>query len=142
MRKLGCKYVRHTQSYYTDDRERPDVVDSRREYVRKRRKLQLRQHCWYSLRKGSLTPEELAAFEEIRETVEEAFWADIYYHEVNGISYIEIHVDFSGNGSDAGHDELRRRLGTAGGSESVRFSAAIAVPCEYDHAPDVCKCKS
>ena len=77
----------------------------------------------------------------MRETDEEAFYADTYHHEKDGIEYIEVHVDFLGNGDDARHDELRRQLGKAGGLESVRFSEAAAAPCEYGHAPDVCKCK-
>lgn len=33
MRKLGCTYERHKQSYYNDGNERPDVVESRKAYI-------------------------------------------------------------------------------------------------------------
>ena len=131
----------HTHSPTTLMVMRGRLVDSRREYVRKKRKLQLRQHCWFSLKKADLTQDELKAFEEMRETGEEAFWADTHHHEKDGIEYIEVHVDFLGDGVDARHDELRRQLGKVGGRESVRFSAAAAAPCEYEHASNVCKCK-
>lgn len=43
MIRLGCKYDRHRQSYYTDGHERPDVVESRKKYLKQKLKLALRQ---------------------------------------------------------------------------------------------------
>lgn len=81
MGKLRCKYERHTQSYYSDCYERPDAVDSSKEFMRKKLTVQLRQDCRYSAMEDALMPDELAAFEVMRQTGEEAFWADTYRHD-------------------------------------------------------------
>ena len=43
--KLGCKFDRAHQLFYTDAHERKDVVENRC-YVREKRRLALRRACW------------------------------------------------------------------------------------------------
>lgn len=70
MIKLGCKYDRARQSYYTDGHERPGVVEYRKEYIKLKRKISLRQPVWKCVEKKSLTDADMEAFEKIRETGE------------------------------------------------------------------------
>ena len=65
--------------------------------------------------------------------------------ESDGKEYMEFHVDWlSGDPNDKNpnktHDSLHVDLGEEGGSYSVRFYQAAAVPCRFSHEPDVCKC--
>ena len=140
MNKLGCKHDRVKQSYYTDGHERPDVQAARKEYLRKQRKLALRKPCWVRVESSSLKREEQEAFEERRETGEEAFSAETFHFERGGKEYVEFHVDFLGAGCDKRHDALREELGADGGEYSIRFDKAAAAPCEHHHEPEVCRC--
>ena len=138
--KLGCKYDRAHQSFYTDAHERKDVVENRGWYVREKRRLALRQSCWKSVKWDSLTPEEQAAFERLMEEGDEALFAEVHKFESGGTEYVEFHVDFMGGKSNEKYDALREELGEEGGLRSVRFDSAAGTPCEYSHEPDVCKC--
>ena len=128
------------QSYYTEGHERPDVQEARKEYLRTQRKLALCKPCWVLVEWSSLTEKEKEAFKERRETGEDAATAETYHFERGGKEYVEFHVDFLGGSSDQRHDELRNGFGLAGGNYSVRFGDAARAPCQYFHAPDVCRC--
>lgn len=141
MRKLGCKHDRVKQSYYSDGHERPDVQAAREVYLRLQRKLALRKPCWVRVEWSSLTEEEKQGFNDQRETGDDAFSAETFHFEMGGEEYVEFHVDFLGAGSDEKYDALREGLGSEGGSYSIRFDIAAAAPCEYFHAPDVCRCR-
>lgn len=97
MRKLGCAYDRHRQSHYSDGHERPDVEESRKEYLRRKRTLALRKPYWMRVEEYSLTAEELVVFLGMGD---EAFWAETYRFERNAKKIIEFHVDFLGSLSD------------------------------------------
>lgn len=71
---------------------------------------------------------------------EDALFAEVFKFESGGAEYIEFHVDFMGGKSNEKYDALREELGKDGGSCSVRFDFASHAPCEYSHAPEVCKC--
>ena len=105
--KLGCKYDRAHQSFYTDAHERKDVVENRGWYVREKRRLALRQSCWKRVEWDSLTPEEQAAFERLMEEGDEALFAEVHKFESGGTEYVEFHVDFMGGKSNEKYDALR-----------------------------------
>ena len=86
------------------------------------------------------TREQQEAFDDRRETGEDARSAETFYFEPGGTKYVEFHVDFLGAGSDERYDALRKELGEAGGEYSVRFRSAARAPCEHFHAPEVCRC--
>lgn len=147
MVKLGCKYERAVQSYYTDGHEREDVVQYRGVYCREKRRHALRQPCWARTEWGSLRRQQKAEIVNLTEEGDEAFWAEAFrwVDESDGKEYVEFHVDWlSGGPNDKNpnktHDSLRVDLGEEGGSYSVRFHQAAAVPCRFSHEPDVCKC--
>ena len=89
---------------------------------------------------SSLTREQQDAFDDRRETDEDAYPAETFYFESDGTEYVEFHVDFLGAGADGRYDALRKELGEAGGEYSVRFRSAARAPCEHFHAPEVCRC--
>lgn len=139
MIRLGCK---HKPSYYTDGHERPGLVESRKVYNKLKSRLALRQPLWVVFVKTSLTPAEIAAFDNIRETGEYALYADTFELKSGGEVYIECHVDMlKGDGLNKGHDVLREALGPEGGQRSVRFAQAVSGPCEGFHAEGMCKCR-
>ena len=140
MRKLGCTHDKVKQSYYTDGHERPDVQETRKVYLRKQQKHALRKPSWMRVEWSSLTEKEQEAFDERRETGEDAFGAETFQFEMGGKEYVEFHVDFLGAGSDERYDDLRKGLGEEGGMYSVRFDKAAAAPCKHFHAPEVCGC--
>ncbi|CAM9286210.1 unnamed protein product [Sphacelaria rigidula] len=80
--KLGCTYERHSQSYYTDGHERPDVVESRNEYIKQKRGIALRQPLWVHVEKSSLSEQELAKFEVLKGTGDETDDAEVYECEI------------------------------------------------------------
>ncbi|CAN0187432.1 unnamed protein product [Laminaria digitata] len=127
MIKLGCTYERHTQSYYTDGHERPDVVESRKVYIRQKRVIALRQPVWVQIMRSALTPQELERLDDIKETGDEAFCAEVYGCEIDGKPCIELHVDFlKDDGCVEMFDTLREALGPEGGRYSVRSVEAAA----------------
>lgn len=141
LKKLGCTYERHSQSYYTDGHERPDVVESRKGYVSKGRKFALRKPLWVRVETASLSPQELERFNDLKETGDGAFYAEVYDCEVGGKACIEFHVDLlKDDGCVETFDRLREALGPEGGHYSVRCCKAAAAPCEEHHPPDKCKC--
>ena len=97
--KLGCKYDRAHQSFYTDARERKNVVENRECFGREKRRLALRQSCWKKVEWDSLTLVEQAAFERLMEESDVAFFAEVYKVESGGTEYVEFHVDFMGGKS-------------------------------------------
>ena len=136
MVRLGCKYQRATQSFYTDGHEREDVVESRVEYIKQKRKLALRQPLWMPMERASVSWERLAQLDALKETGEEAFYAEVYDREIGGKACIEFHVDLLPDGGSMDRfDELRAELGPEGGHYSVRSDAAAAVPCEAHYTP-------
>ena len=142
MIKLGCTYERHTQSYYTDGHERPDVVESRKVYIRQKRVIALRQPVWVQIVKSSLSQQELERLDDLKETGDDAFCAEAYDCEIDGKPCIELHVDFlKDDGCVEKFDALREGLGAEGGHYSVGFKEAAAVPCQARHTPNKCKCR-
>ncbi|CAM9669057.1 unnamed protein product, partial [Sphacelaria rigidula] len=140
MVKLGCKFDRASQSYYTDGHERSDVVKYREEYVRAKRRHALRQPCWAQIAWDSLTCDQQKGLEKLEEEGEETPYAEVFrYKDDKGDQCVEIHVDFLGDDSDK-HDALRRGLGEERGRYSVRFDKAAEAPCEFHHETTVCKC--
>ena len=63
-----------------------------------------------------------------------------FIFEQGGKMWLEFHVDILGGTSNEKHDALRERLGPEGGAYSMRYEDAASAPCEYWHAPDVCRC--
>eukprot|EP00904_Undaria_pinnatifida_P013597 jgi/Undpi1/9368/HiC_scaffold_26.g11826.m1 len=114
MHKLGCKHDKGVPSH-----------------AAKAGKLALRKPCWVLVEWSSLTEKEKQAFDERRETGEDAATAETYHFERGGKEYVEFHVDFLGGSSDQRHDELRNGLGLAGGNYSVRFGDAAWAPRQY-----------
>lgn len=138
---LGCKYDQHTQSYYMDDHERDDVVESREAYIRQKRVIALRQPVWVRIVKSCLSSKELERLDALRETGDEAFWAEAHDCEVDGKACVELHVDFLKDGGCVEtSDKLREELEPGGGHYSLRFDEAAGVPCQARHSPDTCKC--
>ena len=89
---------------------------------------------------SSLSETEQKAFNDLRETGEDACSADTFHFEADGKKHIVFHVDFLGDGSDERYDALREGLGKEGGIYSVRFDQAAKAPCQHFHAPEVWKC--
>ena len=81
------------------------------------------------------------AFNDLRQTSEDACSAETYHFEAGGKKHIEFHVDFFYGGSDERYDALREGLGKESGIYSVCFGQAAKAPCEHFHAPEVCKCR-
>ncbi|CAM9743823.1 unnamed protein product, partial [Pylaiella littoralis] len=142
MVRLGCVYKRATKSYYTDTHEDPKVKKDRTRYIDEKRRTALRQACWVRVRKDSLTPRELERLNDVKGgDGDDDFYSEVNSCVIGGHECIEFHVDFlRDNGSVEDFDALRAVLGPEGGSLSVRYDAAAAAPCEYNHPADKCKC--
>ncbi|CAN0430198.1 unnamed protein product, partial [Pylaiella littoralis] len=142
MVRLGCVYKRATKSYYTDTHEDPKVKKDRTRYIDEKRRIALRQACWVRVRKDSLTPRELERLNDVKGgDGDDDFYSEVNPCVIGGHECIEFHVDFlRDNGSVEDFDALRAVLGPEGGSLSVRYDAAAAAPCEYNHPADKCKC--
>lgn len=139
MVRLGCVYKRAIKSYHTDTHEDPKVRKYGAHYIEKRR-ISLRQACWVRVRKYSLTLKELERFNGVKGSEDGDFYAEIFPCVIGGHECIEFHVDFlRDNGSVEDFDARRAALGPEGGSLSVRYDAAAAAPCEYNHPADKCK---
>ncbi|CAM9757798.1 unnamed protein product [Sphacelaria rigidula] len=125
--KLGCTYERHSQSYYTDGHERPDIVESRNEYIKEKREIALGQPLWEHVENASLSEheQELANFEVLEGTGDETDDAEVYECEINGKACIEFHVDLLNDGGVIEtFDALRKALGPDGRRYSVHLPKA------------------
>ncbi|CAM9852217.1 unnamed protein product [Sphacelaria rigidula] len=138
--KLGCTYEGHSQTYFTDGHERP-VVHSRNVYIEQKRSIALRQPLWVRVEKSSLSPQELANFDNLKKSGDEDFYAEVYDCEIDGKACIEFHVDLLNDGGVIEtFDALRSALGRDGGHYSVRFPEAARASCKAQHSKEVCKC--
>ena len=121
-----------SKHYYTDNHEKPEVVEYRRKYVERQMALELRKPVWVQV--------PIAKYEEIRSQLAQVDEGH-HYKTADGESWVELHVD-----ACAGFDKFRCNC-ALGGNFSVRWcrstispSADPAQTCPYNHAPGKCKC--
>jgi hypothetical protein len=98
LREAGFRYEAHRKSYYVDRHEAPDVVHTRKKYVGRSFKLELREYCWVQLPKMEYERRKIAkkakekekkAKEKAKKPKEEKKKSKDEHPEINVDNYVE-----------------------------------------------------
>jgi hypothetical protein len=98
LREAGFRYEAHRKSYYVDRHEAPDVVHTRKKYVRRSFELELREYCWVQLpkmeyerrkRAKKAKEKEKKAKEKAKKPKEEKKKSKDEHPEINVDNYVE-----------------------------------------------------